>query len=169
MENRSNAFAEVSPQIDGILSRPRSANSGPATKRLPAEDLSSCQVAWTIVSTSSVNGLVIGSLHLNAGALGWIDRSLRQPVVWWHPTRTPDPPELAAGTLVIREIDRLEARQQERLSSWLCRHRPALQVLALSRTPLFDQVVNGFFSPELYYRLNTVMVEVRGPADLPSL
>jgi hypothetical protein len=169
MENRSNAFAEASPQIDGILSRPRSANGDPATKRLPVEALSSCQVAWTSLRTSSVNGLIIGSLHLNAGARAWIDTSLPQPVVWWDPTQAPDLPELAAGTLVIREIERLDARQQERLSRWLFLHRPALRLLALARTPLFEQVADGRFSPELYYRMNTVMVEVRGPADLPSL
>ena len=169
MEHRSNAFAEASPQIDGILSRPRSANSDPAARRFPVDALSSCQAAWTSLRTSSVNGLVIGSLHLNAGAVAWIDRSLQQPVVWWDPTQTPAPAELTAGTLVIREIDRLEPQQQERLSRWLCRHRPALQVLALARTPLFEQVADGRFSPELYYRMNTVTVEVRGPADLPSL
>jgi hypothetical protein len=169
MENRSNAFAEASPQIDGMLLRPRSVNSAPAPKRFPVEASSSCQAAWTTLSTSSVNGLIIGSLHLNAAALAWIDRRLQQPVVWWHPAQTPDVPELAAGTLVIRATDRLEARQQERLSGLLSRHRPALQVLALARTPLFDQVVDGRFSSELYYRMNTVTVEVRGPADLPSL
>jgi len=169
MENRLNAFADASPQIDGILSRPRSANSDPTAKRLPVEALNSCQVAWTILRTSSVNGLIIGSLHLNARALAWIDRNLEQPVVWWDPTQTPDPPELAAGTLVIREVDRLEAGQQERLSRSLCRHRPALRVLALARTSLFDQVVDRRFSPELYYRMNTVTIEVRGPADLPSI
>ena len=169
MENRLNAFADASPQIDGILSRSRSANSDPAAKRLPVEALSSCQVAWTILRTSSVNGLIIGSLHLNARTLAWIDRNLQQPVVWWDPTQTPAPPELAAGTLVIREVDRLEAGQQERLSRWLCRHRPALRVLALARTSLFDQVVERRFSPELYYRMNTVTIEVRGPADLPSI
>jgi hypothetical protein len=169
MENRWNAFAETSPQIDGILSRPRSANSDPAPRRLPVEALSSCQVAWTILRTSSVNGLIVGSLHLNAGALAWIDSNLQQPVVWWDPTQTPDPPELAAGTLVIREVDRLEAGQQERLSRWLCRHRPALQVLALARTPLFEQVLDARFSPELYYRMNTVTIEVRGLADLPGI
>jgi hypothetical protein len=169
MENRLNAFAETSPQINGILSRPRSANSDPATRRFPVEALSSCQVAWTTLRASSVNGLIIGSRHLNAAARAWIDRSLAQPVVWWDPAETADPPDLATGTLVIHEIDRLDARQQERLSRWLCRHRPALKLLALARTPLFEQVVDGRFSPELYYRMNTVTIEVHGPADLPAL
>ena len=169
MENRWNALAEASPHIDGILSRPPSANCDPATKRLPVEASSLCPAAWTSLRTSSVNGLIIGSLHLNSGALAWIERRLGQPVVWWDPTQTTDPPELAAGTLVIREFDRLKALQQERLYSWLCRHRPGVQVLALARTPLFEQVVDGRFSPELYYRLNTVTIELRGPADLPSI
>jgi transcriptional regulator of acetoin/glycerol metabolism len=40
-------------------------------------------------------------------------------------------------------------------------------VLALARSPLFAQVVDGRFSAALYYGLNTVMVEVRAPADMP--
>ena len=169
MENRSNASGEATPQIDGILSQPRSANRDPASRRFPVDALRSCQAAWTCLHTSSVNGLIIGSRHLNAGAIAWIDKSLQQPVVWWDPTQTPAPTELTAGTLVIVEIDRLGPQQQDHLSRWLCRHRPALQVLALARTPLFEQVADGRFSPELYYRMNTVMVEVRGPSDLPSL
>jgi transcriptional regulator of acetoin/glycerol metabolism len=43
----------------------------------------------------------------------------------------------------------------------------AVQVLALARAPLFAQVIDGRFSSELYYRLNTVLVEVREQADLP--
>jgi transcriptional regulator of acetoin/glycerol metabolism len=39
--------------------------------------------------------------------------------------------------------------------------------VALARSPLFGQVSDGRFSAALYYGLNTVMVEVRAPADMP--
>jgi hypothetical protein len=168
MEKRSKAFAEASPPIDDILSPPRDANGDPATEGLPADAGSSCQDDWTILRRSSVNGLIVGAPHLTAAALAGIGRSLRRPVVWWDSSQAPDLPEVIAGTLVIRDVDRLDARQQERLSGWMCHQRPAVQVLALARTPLFAQVLDGRFSPELYYRLNTVLVEVRAQADLPS-
>jgi len=46
-------------------------------------------------------------------------------------------------------------------------HAPSVQVLALAREPLFESVADGRFSAALYYRINTVVVEVRAAADLP--
>jgi DNA-binding NtrC family response regulator len=42
-----------------------------------------------------------------------------------------------------------------------------VRVLALARAPLFAQVTDGRFSAALYYRINTVTVEMRAPADMP--
>jgi hypothetical protein len=151
-----------------IMSRPRSATSDPETERLMSEALSSCEEEWTILRTSSVNALIVGALHLAAAAVAGMHTSLRQPVVWWDSSQAPEPPELTAGTLVIRDVDRLEAEQQARLLRWMGLRRPAVQVLALARTPLIARVVDGRFAPELYYRMNTVLVEVRAQADLPS-
>ena len=129
---------------------------------------SACQVDWSILVTSPVNGLIVGSLHLIAAAMAGIDDNVRRPVVWWAPDQSPDVPELIAGTLMIRDVDRLDARQQESLSRWVGVHCPGVQVLGLTRAPLFAQVSDGRFSAELYYRMNTVMIEVRAAEDLPS-
>jgi DNA-binding NtrC family response regulator len=96
-----------------------------------------------------------------------IDKTVRAPVVWWAPEQVVDVPRLTTGTLVIRDVDRLDARQQERLGQWIGAHGPRVQVLALARASLFARVEDGRFSAALYSRLNTVMVEVRGLADLP--
>jgi DNA-binding NtrC family response regulator len=96
-----------------------------------------------------------------------IDKTVRAPVVWWTPEQVVDVPDLTTGTLVIRDVDRLDVRQQERLGQWIGTHCPRVQVLALARAPLFTRVEDGRFSATLYSRLNTVMVEVRGLADLP--
>jgi hypothetical protein len=122
---------------------------------------------WTILRTLRVNGLLIGALHLTAAAMARIDKTVRAPVVWWAPEQVVDVPDLTTGTLVIRDVDRLDARQQERLGQWIGAHCPTVQVLALARAPLFARVADGRFSAALYSRLNTVMVEVRGLADLP--
>ena len=127
-----------------------------------------CQVDWTILLTSPVNGLIVGSLHLTAAAMAGIDKNVRQPVVWWAPDQAHDVPELTAGTLMIRDVDRLDVWQQECLSRWVGLHCPGVQVLGLARAPLFAQVSDGRFSTELYYRMNTVMIEVRAAEDLPS-
>ena len=167
MANRPKGFAEAELLIDGITAPGRADDA--ETERLPAEASSSCQADWTILRTSPVNGLIVGPVHLTAAALACIDSSLREPVVYWDPSQTADTPELThAGTLVIRDVHRLDARQQERLLRWLWVDRRAAQVLALAPRPLFAEVVDGRFSSDLYYRLNTVLVEVRAQSDLPS-
>jgi hypothetical protein len=167
MENESKALTQASPLINGALSRRRSATAEPPAGRSAVRRWRERQVEWAILRTSSVNGLIVGVPHLTAVAVALLDRSLRQPVVAWAPDQTPDIPELTAGTLLIHDVDRLDARQQERLSRWIGVHCPAVRVLALARSPLFAQVVDGRFSAALYYGLNTVMVEVRTPADMP--
>jgi hypothetical protein len=128
---------------------------------------SACRVEWDILRTTRVNGLIVGSPHLVVAAVAAIDKTVRQPVVWWTPDHTPDVPEFSAGTLMIRDVDRLDAGQQDRLSRWIGVHCPRVQVLGLACAPFFAQVVEGRFAAALYYRMNTVVVEVSAPEDLP--
>jgi hypothetical protein len=167
MENESKVVTHASPLISGALSRRRPTQSDVLVGRSAVKRWRERQVEWAILRSSSINGLIIGAPHLTAVAVALLDRSLRQPVVSWAPDETPDIPELTAGTLLIHDVDRLDARQQERLSRWIAVHCPAVRVLALARSPLFAQVADGRFSAALYYGLNTVMVEVRAPADMP--
>ena len=125
------------------------------------------QSEWTILRTSPVNGLLVGSPDLTAAAVAEMEQSLRQPLVWWSPDQGVDLPDLTAGTLVIRDVDDLDARQQEQLTRWIALHALRVQVLALAREPLFERVADGRFSAALYYRMNTVVVEVRAASDLP--
>ena len=167
MENESKALTQASPLITGALSRRRSAigdaaAGGPAVRRWRER-----QIEWAILRSSSINGLIVGAPHLTAVAVALLDRNLQQPVVAWAPDQTLDIPKLTAGTLLVHDVDRLDARQQERLSRWSGVHCPAVRVVALARAPLFAQVADGRFSAALYYGLNTVMVEVGAPADMP--
>jgi hypothetical protein len=125
------------------------------------------QSEWTILRTSPVNGLLVGSPDLTAAAVAEMGKSLRQPLMWWSPDQGIDLPNLTTGTLAIRDVDDLDARQQEQLVRWIALHAPGVRVLALAREPLFESVTHGRFSAALYYRLNTVVVEVRAAADLP--
>jgi hypothetical protein len=167
MENESKVVTQASPLVNGALSRRRPTQGNVPAGRSAVKRWRERQVEWAILRSSSINGLIVGAPHLTAVAVALLDRSLRQPVVSWTPDQTPDIPELIAGTLLIHDVDRLDARQQERLSRWIAVHCPAVRVLALACSPLFAQVADGRFSAALYYGLNTVMVEVRAPADMP--
>lgn len=63
------------------------------------------------------------------------------------------------GTLFLDEVGCLSAPVQERLSSCLAAANRQ-HVVAASTTPLFEQVEAGAFRDDLYYRLNTVLIEV---------
>jgi hypothetical protein len=129
--------------------------------------LSARQAEWTILRTSPVNALLVGSRELTAAAVAEIENGLRQPVLWWSPEQTAGVPDLDAGTLVIRNVGALDSGQQEQLSRWIAVRSRGVQVLGLTREPLYEQVAAGRFSTWLYYRLNTVVVEIHAAADLP--
>jgi hypothetical protein len=167
MENQSKVVTQASPLISGALSRRRPAQGDSPVGRSAVKRWRERQAEWAILRSSSINGLIVGAPHLTAVAVALLDRSLRLPVVSWAPDQTPEIPELTAGSLLIHDVDRLDARQQAQLSRWIGAHCPAVRVLALARSPLFAQVADGRFSAALYYGLNTVMVEVRAPADMP--
>jgi hypothetical protein len=150
-------------RLDKALRAERNEPGSPATSRLS----SARHEEWTILRTSSVNGLMIGAPQLTEAAVAMIDKGKRRPVVWWAADQALELPELTSGTLVIRDVDRLDARQQEGLARWIRAHCPRVQVLALAGAPLFAQVEDGRFSAALYYCLNVVVVEVRELADLP--
>jgi hypothetical protein len=155
--------ARFSSQRAGASSSRLTDGGNPATPKAS----SARHEEWTILRTGFANGLLIGTPDLTEAAVARIDKGLRQPLAWWSSDQACDIPELTAGTLVIRDVDRLDARQQECLARWMRVHCPRVQVLALARAPLFALVENGQFSAALYYCMNIVVVEVREPADLP--
>jgi hypothetical protein len=166
MENSSQLFTDTSRLMeDDRYPLPPQAHS--ASERHFMKASSARQSEWTILRTSPVNGLLVGSSDLTAAAVAEMEKSLRQPLTWWSPDQGIDLPDLTSGTLVIRDVDDLDARQQEQLVRWIALHAPGIQLLALAREPLFESVSDGRFSAALYYRLNTVVVEVRAAADLP--
>ena len=126
------------------------------------------QSEWTILRTSPVNGLLVGFCDLTAAAVAEMEQNLRQPLVWWSPDQGIDLPDLTAGTLVIRDARRSRRAAAGTAVPLDSPARPECrEVLALAREPLFESVADGRFSAALYYRINTVVVEVRAAADLP--
>jgi len=166
MENSSQVFTDTSRLLDDDR-YPLPPQTQPASERHFMKASSARQSEWTILRTSPINGLLVGSPDLTTAAVLGIEKGLPQPLVWWASDQGSYLPDLTAGTLVVRDVDDLDARQQEQLSRWIVRHATRVALLALAREPLFDGVADGRFSAALYYRMNTVVVEVRTAADLP--
>ena len=138
MENSSQLFTDTSRLLENDR-YPLPLQAHPASERQFMKTSSARQSEWTILRTSPVNGLLVGSPDLTAAAVAEMEQNLRQPLVWWSPDQGIDFPDLTAGTLVIRDVDDLDVRQQEQLSRWIALHAPSVQVLALARAPLFEQ------------------------------
>jgi sigma54-dependent transcription regulator len=65
-------------------------------------------------------------------------------------------------TLILTDVDRLDAAEQRRLRHWFEERRNAdVQVISLTSIPLFSLVSENAFDTELYYRLNTIFLEVQ--------
>ncbi len=111
-----------------------------------------------------VNMLFVGAddaaWHLLSGSLG-----LASPVASWRPGDAMHLPESAAvRTLVIREVGRMTGAEQVRLLDWLDRAVGRTQVVSTSTVPVLPLVEEGRFINTLYYRLNTVCVDLSTPA-----
>ena len=78
------------------------------------------------------------------------------------------------GTVVISDVDRLDADGQRVLRTWL--DDPGnlgIRVVSLATEPLFPLVQSGAFDRDLYYRLNTIYLRLdrsrNGARRAPSL
>ena len=89
---------------------------------------------------------------------------LQEPIERWRSGQKlalPDTDE--SGTLVLHEVGTLPAEDQLRLLDWLERAEGRTQVISTSTAPLLPRVHAGGFIDTLYYRLNTVCVDVTSP------
>jgi hypothetical protein len=83
-----------------------------------------------------------------------------------EPVRSADGtlPPLVDGirTLMLKDVDRLDGAGQRRLRRWFEERRNTdVQVISLTSTALFSLVSENAFDAELYYRLNTIFLEVQ--------
>jgi DNA-binding NtrC family response regulator len=68
-------------------------------------------------------------------------------------------PETSA-TLLIHEVSALDTADQHRLQQWLERSAAGSSVIAVASEPLFPLVQRGAFLPDLFYRLNLIVIDV---------
>jgi hypothetical protein len=105
------------------------------------------------------NVLVIGPVALVEAMLSTITAMLLTPVSYW----TADVPLSTLGverTVVIREVATWCLDRQEMLLTWLSEPSLHPQVIATSSIKIFPLVAQGLFLEALYYRLNTILLDV---------
>lgn len=83
------------------------------------------------------------------------------PVVAWQPgERLMLPQPSQTGTLLLHSVGSLSLQDQRYLLEWLERAAGRTQVVSTTPVPLLPLVQAGTFLAKLYYRLNTVCVDL---------
>jgi len=126
---------------------------------------------WRLARATHVDLLLMGVPRVNLvliapeGVLRYVLESelldLRDPVVEWSPDeRLVLPRSDLGGTLVLHDVGDLPRPEQLALLEWLEQTGGRVQVISTSTAPLLPRVDTGAFIDTLYYRLNTVCVDV---------
>jgi hypothetical protein len=135
-----------------------------ATGKLTAASFGVAADDWRVLETARPNVLLIGSDAAVAGFLELLLPRLEPPVAdagegqFVLPARP-------GGTLILRDVSRLDADGQQELSEWLASSEHRTQVISTSPCPLYPFVESGVLSAPLYYTLNVIMIALREPSS----
>jgi len=71
-------------------------------------------------------------------------------------------PRGGEATLVLHDVGGLVGDEQTRILRWLDESHGRIRIVSTNTQPLWPRVTSGAFDETLYYRLNTVHVDVSG-------
>ncbi len=153
MQNSSKPFGGALHATDGTDSVFRLREDW-RVARLACSDLE-------LMRVPRANLLLRGTEGVVQNVLDMLLPTLRVPVNIWRPGEylaLPSPTQ--TGTLILREIARLTRDEQGRLLSWLDDAAGRTQIVSTTAWPLLSRMQSGGFIESLYYRLNTVYVNL---------
>lgn len=117
-----------------------------------------------LATASRLNTMFIGPSDVTQWILATL--SVEQPVQHVTPeevlVKSFSPPSDHVGTLIIDDIMSLNPRNQRRLCQWLEQGSGRPRIVSLSQRPVVQAVANRMFIESLYYRLNTVYIDLTG-------
>jgi hypothetical protein len=94
----------------------------------------------------------------------WLE--LREPILKWRPGQPLELPSPAhAATLVLHDVSELTSDDQQCVLRWLDHAAGGTRVVSTTAVALWPRVKAGAFNDVLYYRLNTVCVDVGASAN----
>jgi hypothetical protein len=107
-----------------------------------------------------VNLLLTGPGPVTEGFVKAFRPHLQDPVVILRRGEPFALPTAPFGTLFLADVGALTLEEQRRLYDWLEDRSSGMQVISVSATSLMPMVAAGTFLEGLYYRLNTIYVDV---------
>jgi hypothetical protein len=116
---------------------------------------------WSLVSTASSNVWFKGDRGTTADLVDALRPHLAEPVII---VRSGDslvlPNVNEVGTLVLLDVEALGLGDQHRLNAWLDRSGSRPRMISASRASVLPMIQAGTFLESLYYRLNTLCLDV---------
>jgi hypothetical protein len=133
-----------------------------ATGKLTALSFGVTADDWNVLQTAHPNVLLIGSDPAVTGFLQLLLPLLEPPVA--HSTNGAlNLPAAARGTLILRDVQRLGADDQQRLSAWMSEPMRQTQVISTASGPLYPLVESKMLAEGLFYSLNVIMLALTEP------
>ena len=153
MENQSNAVAAAggAAAVNSVLQTREERRFARQTRK-DLEIGGTPRTNLLLLGTSDGIGIVLEMLRLEH----------REPILQWHPGQPlvlPSPG--SAATLVLHDVSELTSTDQHRVLRWLDQAARQIRVVSTTAEPLWPSVETGAFNDMLYYRLNTVCVDLR--------
>jgi hypothetical protein len=112
-----------------------------------------------VLQSEPVNVLLIGTTQQTSAFVASLSPALHAPLDYCEASHFWPRPN-AVGTLVLQNATEMPAAQQNALLAWLEDAANTSRVITAVRSPLFPQVEAGLFRDTLYYRLNTVTIDL---------
>lgn len=117
-------------------------------------------IDWRATLRTRANVLVTGPKDALASFLQTARSEMREPIRSSGAALLPFPEEVR--TLILTEVDALDGADQQRLRRWFDERQNAdVQVVSLTSVSLFSLVNANAFDAQLYYRLNTIFLEIQ--------
>ena len=112
------------------------------------------------VLMTRLNVLLVGDDAVAELCLESIRPALIGPVVTHRPSRHLNLWAMPARTVILQRIDNLTLQDQHNLNNWMHLTKGVTQVISTSASSVLPLVDRGAFLRMLYYRLNTICVEL---------
>jgi hypothetical protein len=153
MGNVSKLFADA-PRREPMIGRASAAREYWPMARVADMDLLMMRMA-------RVNVLLTGPDALVQNVLDVLLPDLAMPLRTWRPAEQLELPRAGQrGTMILRHVGGLTPDDQVRLLEWLDMTAGRIQVISTTSSPLLPRAETGAFLHTLYYRLNTIYVDV---------
>lgn len=131
----------------------------------PADDARLARAAAEelfLMGMPRVNVMLNGRDEVVSFVLRMLLGHVRKPIASWYPGQQLAMPTTETGALVLHEVGALGILEQIQLLEWSGGAARRPQLISTTSAPLLPRVRAGAFIDTLYYRLNSVYMDVTG-------